>query len=305
MLARLQQSLVLTFVGLLVAWLAWSSRMGWPQVLVAAGVIALALPHAWVLALEFVALRSVEPGDGIPKPTTGQLAMAWWGEVRTGLRVFGWQQPFRSGRYADLLPSGHITPRRGVVLVHGFVCNRGLWNPWMQRLRAAGVPHAAVNMEPVFGSIDAYTAIIERAVLAVHAASGLPPLIVSHSMGGLAVRAWLRDFAADGRVDSIITIGSPHDGTWLARFAMTPNTRQMRRHGPWLAALADAETPARRALFTCFYSHCDNIVFPASTGMLDGADNRHLPGVAHVQQVFQPAVWSEVARRLDIDSGAG
>ena len=86
-------------------------------------------------------------------------------------------------------PSG----RRGLVLVHGFVCNRGLWNPWLPRLRAAGVPCIAVNLEPVFGSDRRLRAADRAAVQRVTQATGRPPLLVAHSMGGLALRAWLRD----------------------------------------------------------------------------------------------------------------
>ena len=46
----------------------------------------------------------------------------------------------------------------------------------------------------------------------------------------------------------------------------------------------------RAALFTCWYSNCDNIVFPASTAALAGADNRFVDGLAHVQMAFDPGV---------------
>jgi len=120
-------------------------------------------------------------------------------------------------------------------------------------------------------------------------------------MGGLAVRAWLAAqpdaAAADARVAGVVTIGTPHQGTWMARLGRTANARQMRQGSAFLAALAAQESPARRALFTCFYGHADNIVFPATTATLAGADNRHLPGVAHLQMVFAPPVLAEVLRR--------
>ena len=97
---------------------------------------------------------------------------------------------------------------------------------------------------------------------------------------------------------NVLEIGISHDGTWLARLAITANARQMRRSSPWLRALAAGESTRRRALFTCFFGHCDNIVFPASTAMLPGADNRHLPGVAHLHMAFHPAVYAEVLGRL-------
>ena len=72
----------------------------------------------------------------------------------------------------------------------------------------------------------------------------------------------------------------------------------MRQRSAWLSALAAAEPATRSARFTCLYGHCDNIVFPAAAGTLPGAENVHVRGAAHVQMVFQPAVFNEVWRWL-------
>jgi triacylglycerol esterase/lipase EstA (alpha/beta hydrolase family) len=125
-------------------------------------------------------------------------------------------------------------------------------------------------------------------------AGGSPPVLVAHSMGGLAVRAWLTTSGADSRVHRVITLGTPHHGTWLARFGRTTNARQMRIGSPWLISLAQREPAARYAKFTCCYSHCDNIVFPASTATLPGARNLHVPGTAHVHLAFQGAAFAEL-----------
>jgi triacylglycerol esterase/lipase EstA (alpha/beta hydrolase family) len=210
------------------------------------------------------------------------------------LAVFFWRQPFRWRAEPDCMESGS-QGRRGVVLVHGFVCNRGLWNPWMARLRAEGHPFIAVNLEPVFGSIDDYAAIIDDAVDRMAKLTGRPPLLVCHSMGGIAVRAWLRKAGDASRVHRVITIGTPHRGTWLGQFSHTPNGRQMRLDGPWVRDLA-REQPA--VPFTCWYSNCDNIVFPASTATLPGADNRLVRGQAHVALAFVPEVFADALDAL-------
>src|SRR5690606_3973960 len=111
---------------------------------------------------------------------------------------------------------------------------------------------------------------------------------------GLAARAWLRDFGggdgAAARVHRVLTLGTPHGGTWLGRFSSAVNGRQMSLQGRWVQALARSEPASRASLFTCWYSNCDNIVFPASTAALAGADNRFVAGLAHVQMAFDPAV---------------
>ena len=243
--------------------------------------------YALFLGLEFAFLRVVNRNDPAPQANAKQLLRAWWGEVLTAPRVFCWSQPFRSRAIPDWLPDADSTQSRGIVLVHGFVCNRAVWNPWMTRFRARGIPYVAVNLEPIFGSIDEYAEIIERAVQQMEAATGRAPVLVAHSMGGLAVRAWLNRYACDHRVHRVITVGTPHHGTWMGRFARTRNTLEMQLNSHWHQALAEQEPPERHAHFTCFYSHCDNIAFPASTATLAGADNRHVPGVAHVHLLFR------------------
>ena len=193
---------------------------------------------------------------------------------------------------------GSPARRRGLLLVHGFVCNRGLWNPWLAQLHALGVPHVAVNLEPVFGRIDDYVPIIEAAVARLEEATGMAPVAVAHSMGGLALRRWAVDHGGLGRLHHAITLGAPHGGTWLARFAMSPNGAQMRPGGRWLRDLAAREAPVQEAQLTCFYSHCDNIVFPASAALLPGARAVHLPGVAHVQMADRHEPRAEAMRWL-------
>jgi pimeloyl-ACP methyl ester carboxylesterase len=288
-LARMQQAITLS---LLIAGSAWLTRF-WSasHALAVAGFALIVLSYSLFLGVEFIALHFAGREDPAPRPSWAELARAWFGESTTAPLVFCWRQPFRwravPDRLAPLASGG-----RGVVFIHGFVCNRGFWNPWMRELRARDRCFAAVNLEPVFGSIEDYVSIIEAAVTKVAEATGRPPVLVCHSMGGLAARAWLRARSAHGRVHRVITIGTPHHGTWLAQFSRLPNGRQMARQGAWLRELEKDEDAACHAAFTCWYSNCDNIVFPASTATLAGADNRLVRGVAHVQLAFRPEVMS-------------
>lgn len=297
MLARLQRWMVAASVLAALAWLAFSVRAGLPGWAIAGGSLLALLPTAPVLALEFVLLAIAGRDAAVPRASALDLLRAWAGEVVAAWRVFSHDQPF----FADAEPDVPGAPgRTGVLLVHGYFCNRGVWRPWLRRCRALGQPCTALTLEPAFGEIDTWVPAIAAAVARLQQATGRPPLVVAHSMGGLATRAWLA--ATPGaalQVRHVITVGTPHQGTWMARFGHTRNARQMRIGGPWLAALAGAPAAAPAALFTCFHGHADNIVFPASTATLPGADNRHLAGVAHVAMLEHPAVWTEVLRRLD------
>lgn len=300
MVARLQRTTVFLLWTVSLLWFGTQAIEGrWIAAII--GALLLLNLQQLLLAVEFfVLIPLVNRGDAAPRPTFMQLLRAWWRESLTAHNVFGWEQPFRSLAHEDTL--GAAAPgQRAVVLVHGFFCNRGVWNRWVPRLREAGVPHIALLMEPPFAGIDSNVATIDDAIVRATQATGLPPVLVCHSMGGLALRAWWRSHAASAasRVHSVITIASPHQGTFTAQLASGDNARQMRRNSPWLSALAEDEAEdGRRRHFTCFYSHCDNIVMPASTGVLPGADNRHIDGMPHIALVYAPEVWAEVLRRV-------
>ena len=286
-LARLQQVTTGAAAVAAVVWFAW--HVATRPIVATVGAVLIFFAYSVVLAVEFVLLGYVVRADPVPTPTAAQLAGAWWAETVHAWRVFYWRQPFRWRAEPDLLDPG-VRGKRGVVFIHGFVCNRGFWAPWLAQLRARGHAFAAVNLEPVFGSIDRYADTVDAAVQRVTEATGLPPVLVCHSMGGLAARDWLRRPGAAQRVHHVVTIGSPHHGTLLARFSHLPNGRQMRQQGSWLQQLERDEATNALPPFTCWYSNCDNIVFPPSTGALPNADNRLVLGAAHVELAFRPEV---------------
>ena len=294
-LARLQQVLVLGSLLFATAWfLFWWPRSVWLAVV---GAALCLLGYALVLGLEGLAAARLNKTDEAPQAGWSGVAGAWWQEVRVAPQVFAWRQPFRWRELPDTVATKAAAPG-AAVLIHGFVCNRGFWLPWMSALRERGVPYASVNLEPVFGPIDDYVGLIEEAVDRAEGLSALKPVLVCHSMGGLAARAWLASAPGNAaRVRSVITIGTPHHGTWLARLSHLENGQQMRPDGPWLAALARleaAQAPAGRgSLFVCWYANTDNVVFPAQTATLPGADNRLIRGAAHVDLAFHPTVMNE------------
>ncbi|MFC7207145.1 esterase/lipase family protein [Comamonas endophytica] len=237
------------------------------------------------------------------------LLRAWRAEVALACGIFGWRQPFRHGLVADTVPEqGARAARIGVVLVHGYLCNRAFWQPWQRLLAARGIPCLAVTLEPVWGSIDDCAPGLDAAVRRMAEATGRPPVVIGHSMGGLVIRAWLRSRGAvvcegldeaeaaerlKSLVAHVITIGTPHQGTALAEISRTTNGRQMRQGSDWLLELARHEPGALAERMTCWYSNCDNLVFPARAACYPGADNRLVVDLAHVQMAFAPKLMQE------------
>lgn len=226
----------------------------------------------------------------------------FFGEVRATLTASSWTMPFHRFRKRPAENARGLP----VLLVHGYGCNSGYWQGMSKALNAACITHHAVDMEPVFGSIDDYVPLIHAAVEELCRDTGADSIvIVAHSMGGLATRAYLREHGAT-RVAKIITLGTPHHGTVLAQFGIGTNTREMhwvvneqeRPGSAWLHALTQAEDPETYRLFVSIYSHHDNIIAPQTSSHLPGAHNIALYGIGHVALALDPQVQQIVNREV-------
>jgi triacylglycerol lipase len=215
-------------------------------------------------------------------------------EFRSTMFSSSWSMPFFPfTEWISAQPAG-----LPVLLVHGWGCNSGYWLKMSRTLRQHRISHRAVDLEPVFASIDDYSPALHRAVEALCQASGSAHIIIlAHSMGGLAARAYLRDYGS-ARIAKVITLATPHHGTGHANFAPGLNSRQMRWIGgaadgapsDWLRQLESCESAQLRSLFISIYSLHDNIVAPATSAELAGAVNIGFPAIGHVAMAFNPAI---------------
>jgi triacylglycerol esterase/lipase EstA (alpha/beta hydrolase family) len=196
------------------------------------------------------------------------------------------------------LPATGAGARIPVVLVHGYLCNQRIWDDVTPQLRAQGHDVFAVNLEPVFCSIDQYAEIIETAVQALLMHSGQRQVaLVGHSMGGLAVRAWLRAHGAS-RAARVVTLGTPHAGTQVPNPLLSPNGVQMQWGSPWLSELASAETAGTRSLFDIALTPQDNIVYPQRAQVLPSVTPTVFEGIGHLQMCLDADVIAWLKIRL-------
>lgn len=225
----------------------------------------------------------------------------WWralfGEYFAGIVIFILRQPWAVATPAVRTATAG-PPGLPVVLIHGYLCNQRIWDDVSDALRSEGHTVLAVNLEPLFQSIDNYAPIVENAVQQLRAATGQDKVVlVGHSMGGLATRAWMRVHGTH-HVAGAITLGTPHVGTKIAKGQHSHNGKQMEWHSPWLAALAASETPAIRELFQIAISPQDNIVFPQREQVLAGVTPTVFEGLGHLQLCLDRTVIAWLVKRI-------
>jgi len=282
-------------VAILVALTSWalSAWLPWPAAVLAALLLAVAI-HAAIVALGFALARLLTDRTG-PAGPPGWLA-AMPRETYLSLRNMYLDIPWRH-RWPMRLPP---RARGAVLLVHGYGCNRGIWRDFDTWLAARGWTVAALDLEPPRAGIDRFGEQVAAEAAALALRTGRERVtVIAHSMGGLAARAALRG-APDAPIGHVITLGTPHRGTWHARFGRGRCATQMLPDSPWLGALHAAETPAMASRYTCIASHHDNIVCPVDRALLPGASaSLVVARVGHMALAHDAAVRAFIEERLE------
>jgi triacylglycerol esterase/lipase EstA (alpha/beta hydrolase family) len=235
--------------------------------------------------------------DGSAAPRlklAARIAQEFWCSMLCWFKLFPFGGPFERRIDGDTsLP---------VLLLHGYGANSGFWQTYSQQLQRAGISHAAIDLEPVLAGIDDYATVIEEAVQSLCRACGTAQVILlCHSMGGLAARAWLRACGSQ-RAARIITLGTPHFGSTLAGYGLGKNARQVLTPAgdasSWIAQLDASENAELRSLFVSVGTRHDNIVSPQSSALLPGATNITLDLVGHVALGFDAGVGEQVLAEI-------
>lgn len=185
-----------------------------------------------------------------------------------------------------------------VLLVHGYLCNHRVWDDVSELLKKQGHAVLVMDLLPLFVSIDDYAASIESAVQKLCQASGQSQVaLVGHSMGGLAIRAWMRAYGST-KVRQVITLGTPHQGTCMARFATTQNGKEMAWQSHWINTLAASESPQTRALIHIGLSDLDNVAYPQRKQVLEGSKVTEFQGLGHLELCLNPGVLKWLSSTL-------
>ncbi len=186
-----------------------------------------------------------------------------------------------------------------VVIVPGFLDSPRLYRRMAARLEAAGheahtfpprSSSGAVEFERTAADLAAF---IDRRI-GPHATFGL----VGFSMGGIAARYYVQRLGGAARVRALVTVSSPHRGTWTAWLLPLRGIRQLRPHSGLLEDLnRDADALAVNG-FASIWSPVDFVIVPPSSSRLGiGAERRFFVPI-HAWVPQSGRVLDEVVRLL-------
>lgn len=229
------------------------------------------------------------------RPLAPFLAMAG----RTALRSVASELAIVALHPLGLWPGLWSRPTGGrplVILVHGLFHNPGAWALFRRRLHARGCATACFayaswgsDWESAVENLKRYLKDMSRS------RPGEDMHLVGHSMGGLLLRCALADLD-EPRIRTLVTIGTPFEGSKLSPFALSSLGRYLRYRGETVSRIATLPTPDQvRCL--ALRSPADNMVLPNSALRcgLPGWEEKETRPVSHVSMLHSLEVFTETA----------
>ncbi|MBJ7348758.1 MAG: lipase [Thermoleophilaceae bacterium] len=205
---------------------------------------------------------------------------------------------------AVMLPASALASTHDpIIFVHGSPRTAADWDTMKARFAAAGWSASELNAisYDLFQSNDEIAAMIKTTVAQVLAANpGKTKVdLISHSMGGISSRAYVKLLGGAPMVDDFVSLaGANHGVITLAMSLCSLITQQCRDALPCSEILkrlnTGDETPGT-VNYGTWWSPQDGTINPATSTILNGgATNTELPNVKHLDFLTDQNVFDQV-----------
>jgi triacylglycerol lipase len=202
---------------------------------------------------------------------------------------------------------------RPVLLIYGFMATRRSFEVIERRLRRDGYCVFSINLGGTFDvfntrGIDQSAEKVREKIERLYARYTLGPLsIIGHSKGGLIGRYYVKRLGGERRVQALITLGTPHNGTPTAYFGIAtvgliaPSVWQMTPMSPFIRRLKAGPFP-EQVHFASIYSKRDRFS-PFPPALLESEGQANLRNIevkdcTHRALLTQKRVYDLVHREL-------
>ncbi|MFL5617451.1 MAG: esterase/lipase family protein [Gemmatimonadaceae bacterium] len=184
-----------------------------------------------------------------------------------------------------------------ILFVHGWNASGTTWSTMLSRFKTDGWTNAElVNWSYNFRQSNATTAAqIQQKVDSILNATGATQVdIITHSMGTLSARYYVRNLGGDGKVDALVSLGGANHGTTTAGLCFDTSCIEMRPNSTFLTNLNSIDETWGTPRYATWWSDCDEVINPHSSVLLDGAINTQTACMSHSSLHEDAGVYQQV-----------
>lgn len=191
------------------------------------------------------------------------------------------------------------TIRNPVVLVHGIDDTAAKMRIMKQFLEAQGWITSAISLSPNNGKVGLedlaaqLAAHIEATFVAVQ-----PVDLIGFSMGGIVSRYYVQRLGGISRIQRLITLSSPHNGTRVAGLRQNRGAAQMRQGSQFLNDLNQDVDMLGKLQFTSIWTPFDLMILPAHSSKLSIGQDLQIPVLTHPWMVSDRRCLKAIANLL-------
>jgi triacylglycerol lipase len=218
--------------------------------------------------------------------------------VATAVAAAGTLLALQTSVPAQASSSSSFTPTSNPVLfVHGYTGDGSNWNTMAGRFQNDGWPSSHLDQWTYdWHQSNATTAQqLSAEVDRLLSATGATKVdIVSHSMGGLSSRYFLKNLGGGDKVDAWVSLGGPNHGTDSANSCFDTSCTEMRIGSSFLASLNSGDETPGAPRYATWWSPCDTVINPDSSVALSGAANTKTACLSHTGLLSDATVYAQV-----------
>src|SRR5215212_3394972 len=185
-----------------------------------------------------------------------------------------------------------------ILFVHGWNSSSSTWNTMIGRFQADGWTTPELNNWSYnYSQSNATTAsqIATKVDSILKSTCATKVDLISHSMGGLSTRYYVKNLGGGAKVDEWVSLGGPNHGTDTANFCFSTACSEMRVGSSFLNALNSGdETPDVGVNWLTYWSGCDEVINPDSSVALQGATNTQTACISHSALHEDATVYAQV-----------
>lgn len=176
-----------------------------------------------------------------------------------------------------------------VLFLHGLFVNQACWFWFKRRLQQQGFNNFATMNLSSWHSEEVLTELVAKRVDELRHQLGVNKVhLVGHSMGGMIARNYIQLRGGNDKVDQLVCLGTPHQGSKLATFSMNPLGKLLIPNSDFLQRLNSAPIPEDLKL-TNIYTNKDNMVLPNSNNHLPWGTAVELDNMGHTSLIYRKA----------------
>ncbi len=184
-----------------------------------------------------------------------------------------------------------------ILFVHGWSESESLWSTMIRNFEREGWRREELNnwrYNTSQSNVRTASEVKTKVESILRATGATKVDLITHSMGALNTRYYLKNLGGTEKVERFVSLGGPNHGTSTANLCGEESCVEMRIGSTFLTRLNEGDETPGSVSYATWWSSCDEIINPHESVLLTGATNTEAGCVTHVGLTTNERVFAGV-----------